>query len=91
MGKIVELNPTPPDPKPPSGGSRRIVAIVINTLLVLGLILIFGASWLTWRSLEDYTVFRVLVPGVVGGLVCIIVASILWSEDRKQQDRRRNR
>jgi hypothetical protein len=83
LGKIIELNPAPKEPDPPEGKPGRFVVVVTTVLLLLGVVLILGASWLTWRSLDDYTVFRVLIPGVVGGLVCIIVASTLWSEARK--------
>jgi uncharacterized membrane-anchored protein len=87
MAKIVELKPRPPEPDPRGDKPGWIVVVLTTTLLLLGVILIVGASWLTWRNLNDYTVFRVLIPGVVGGLVCIIVASTLWSETRKRTDR----
>jgi len=90
VGKIVDLKPQTPDPGPPADRRERIVVVVTTVLLLVGIILILGASWLTWRSLDDYTVFRVLIPGVVGGLVCIVIAVTLIS-DAKSKQRNRNR
>jgi ethanolamine transporter EutH len=85
-GKIVELKPAQPDPGPPAGKPGRFLVAVTTVLLLVGAILIVGASWITWRNLDDYTIFRVLIPGVVGGVVCIIIASTLWPEARKRNE-----
>ena len=89
MGKIVELNPRPKEPDPPDEKPGRVVAVIINVLLLLGVVLIVGASWLTYRSMDDYTVFRVLIPGVVGGLICIVIASTLLSDAKSKQNKRK--
>jgi hypothetical protein len=88
LGKIVELKPTPPEREPPRRAPRSYLFVFYTVLMLLGLLLIVGASWFTYRRLDDEAVFRVLIPGVVGGLVCIIIATLLIAEIRKNRDRR---
>jgi hypothetical protein len=60
-------------------GSRRNemrthnYSIIQIVLLVLGAALIIGATGFTLTRLDDRTVFTVLVPGAIVGLVLIVI------------------
>jgi len=62
--------------------TRRIPLV----LLVMGAALIIGVSIFTLTRLTDRTVFTVLVPGAVVGLVLVVVG-FLWDSRERQETR----
>ena len=73
MGKVIYLFPKAlsRSEKEPS----RFVVFAVNVLMLLGTIIIISAAVVTSRQLVDQVVFTVLVPGVVVGLILIVVAT----------------
>ena len=73
MGKVIYLFPKALSRSEKKPGPSVVFAV--NILMLLGAIIITAAAVVTARHLVDRVVFTVLVPGVVAGLVLIVVAT----------------
>ena len=49
--------------------------VIHDLLLILGALLIIACGWYTVDHLHDRVVFTVLIPGFVGGLILIGIAT----------------
>ncbi len=56
-----------------------------SVMMVIGLLLLISAMIITLNNLNDKTVYFVLLPGMIGGIVAILVGMYIFRYFRKYE------